>query len=126
MAYQLNDINAAVRRDPLAFMEEGDAQYQAKIVRAADRICENMKQSPVVLLSGPSGSGKTTTARKLEAEQLAEYLRAAGADATACGSVADGVKTAMELAGADGVVLCFGSLYSIGSIRDALVEMGKI
>ena len=68
MAYQLNDINAAVRRDPLAFMEEGDAQYQAKIVRAADRICENMKQSPVVLLSGPSGSGKTTTARKLEAE----------------------------------------------------------
>ena len=64
--------------------------------------------------------------RKLEAEQLAEYLRAAGADATACGSVADGVKTAMELAGADGVVLCFGSLYSIGSIRDALVEMGKI
>ena len=64
--------------------------------------------------------------RKLEAEQLAEYLRAAGADATACGSVADGVKTAVELAGADGVVLCFGSLYSIGSIRDALVEMGKI
>jgi hypothetical protein len=26
----------------------------------------------------------------------------------------------MELAGSDGVVLCFGSLYSIGSIRDAL------
>ena len=32
----------------------------------------------------------------------------------------------MELAGEEGVVLCFGSLYSIGSIRDALVEMGKI
>jgi hypothetical protein len=28
----------------------------------------------------------------------------------------------MELAGQDGVVLCFGSLYTIGSIRDALLE----
>lgn len=68
MAYQLNDINTAVRADPLSYMEECDAQYQAKIARAADRVCENMRQSPVVLLSGPSGSGKTTTARKLEEE----------------------------------------------------------
>ena len=30
---------------------------------------------------------------------------------------------AVELAGRDGVVLCFGSLYSIGAIRDALDEM---
>ena len=64
--------------------------------------------------------------RKLESDQLAAYLRAAGAEAAACDSVAEGVKTAMELAGADGVVLCFGSLYSIGAIRDALVEMGKV
>ena len=64
--------------------------------------------------------------RKLEAVKLAEYLRYAGAQTDACATIAEGVKTAMELAGEEGVVLCFGSLYSIGSIRDALVEMGKI
>jgi len=30
---------------------------------------------------------------------------------------------AIELAGENGVVLCFGSLYSIGSIRDAMLAM---
>lgn len=68
MAYQLNEINRAVREDPVAFMEECDRRYQQKIEQAADMICDNMKQSPVVLLSGPSGSGKTTTALKLRQE----------------------------------------------------------
>ena len=68
MAYKLADINAAVRRDPAGFMEECDRGYQDKIARAAEKICENMKKSPVVLLSGPSGSGKTTTAEKLSQE----------------------------------------------------------
>ena len=58
--------------------------------------------------------------RRLEADQLAKYLIDAGADAIACASIDDGVAKAMELAGKDGVVLCFGSLYSIGAIRDAL------
>ena len=61
--------------------------------------------------------------RRLPADKLAEYLQAAGTVATPCDSVVDGVKTAMEKAGRDGVVLCFGSLYSIGSIRDALEEI---
>ena len=64
--------------------------------------------------------------RKLEAEQLARYLRKAGAQAQASESILDGVKKAMELAGKDGVVLCFGSLYSIGGIRDALKDLGVI
>ncbi len=68
MAYKLSDINAAVRRDPVGFMEECDQGYQDKIAQAAAKICENMKKSPVVLLSGPSGSGKTTTAEKLSRE----------------------------------------------------------
>ncbi len=68
MAYQLKEINHRVRTDPVAFMEECDRQYHAKIAAAADMVCENMKQSPVVLLSGPSGSGKTTTAGKLRQE----------------------------------------------------------
>ena len=68
MAYRLSHINAAVRRDPVGFMEECDRGYQDKIAQAAEKICGNMKKSPVVLLSGPSGSGKTTTAEKLSQE----------------------------------------------------------
>ena len=58
--------------------------------------------------------------RKLEAADLAHHLEKAGAKATPCGSIPEGVRTAMEKAGKDGVVLCFGSLYSIGDIRAAL------
>lgn len=61
--------------------------------------------------------------RKMEATDLARYLEEAGAKATACQTAPDGVRTAMEKAGKDGVVLCFGSLYSIGAIRDALKEV---
>ena len=64
--------------------------------------------------------------RKLEAEQLARFLQQAGAQAQASESILDGVKKAMDLAGEDGVVLCFGSLYSIGGIRDALKDLGVI
>ncbi len=58
--------------------------------------------------------------RRLEAQALAEHLGRVGAVATPCASIPEGVQTAKRLAGADGVVLCFGSLYSIGAIRDAL------
>lgn len=61
--------------------------------------------------------------RKLEAELLAQYLTQAGAKATACSSVEEGVRTALEKAGTDGTVLSFGSLYSIGAIRDALAQV---
>ena len=62
--------------------------------------------------------------RKLEAALLARYLREAGAQADACETIDGGVQQAMALAGTDGVVLCFGSLYSIGAIRDALKDIG--
>ena len=61
--------------------------------------------------------------RKLESAALAKYLRTKGAQAVGSDSIMDGVKTALELAGSDGVVLRFGSLYSIGSIRDALSSL---
>lgn len=69
MAYQLSDINFKTVSDPRAFLEEGDAQYREKVALAAEKIIENQKNSPIVLLSGPSGSGKTTTAMKI-AEEL--------------------------------------------------------
>ena len=58
--------------------------------------------------------------RKLEAAELASHLRSVGAKATPCETIEDGVRTARQLAGKDGVVLCFGSLYTIGSIKEAL------
>ena len=58
--------------------------------------------------------------RKLEAAELAAHLSKAGAKAVACDSIPEGVHTARQLAGKDGVVLCFGSLYSIGQIKNAL------
>ncbi len=61
--------------------------------------------------------------RKLEAGELAVHLERVGAKATACETIAQGVKTAVEKAGKDGVVLCFGSLYTIGDIRNALFEV---
>lgn len=69
MAYQLSDINFKTVSDPRAFLEEGDAQYRDKVALAAEKIIENQKKCPIVLLSGPSGSGKTTTAMKI-AEEL--------------------------------------------------------
>ena len=61
--------------------------------------------------------------RKLEAAELAEHLTRVGAKATACESVEAGVRKSLELAGKDGVVLCFGSLYTIGDIRNAVVDI---
>ena len=61
--------------------------------------------------------------RKLEASELAIHLERVGAKATACESIAKGVQTAVEKAGKEGVVLCFGSLYTIGDIRNALFEI---
>ncbi len=61
--------------------------------------------------------------RKLDADKLAGFLAAAGAKATACEPLDAGVKLALEKAGKDGVVLCFGSLYTIGATRDALLEI---
>ncbi len=58
--------------------------------------------------------------RRLMAQELAEHLTRAGAKATPCESIADGVATAVKLAGKDGAVLCFGSLYTIGDIKEAL------
>ena len=71
MSYQLSEINAALSRDPKAFLDECDEAYNVKIRRAAKTIAERSADCPIVLLSGPSGSGKTTTAMKI-AESLAE------------------------------------------------------
>ena len=66
MAYLLDEINYRAKNDPEGFVRDCDREYEAKVQRATDMIIENMKRSPIVLLSGPSGSGKTTTSKKIE------------------------------------------------------------
>ena len=63
--------------------------------------------------------------RKLEAKLLAQYLRDHGAQAEGFDAMHEGVEKAITLAGKDGVVLCFGSLYSIGDIKAALDQLKK-
>ena len=46
-----------------------------------------------------------------------------GKPVTACDAVADGVRLAVEHAGKDGVVLCYGSLYMIGEIEAGLQQL---
>ena len=72
MAYDLSELNFKTVSDPGGLIEEGDARYRANVEAAAVKIAENIRNSPIVLLSGPSGSGKTTTAMKV-AEALERH-----------------------------------------------------
>ena len=56
-------------------------------------------------------------ARALKAEALAEHLAKYGKPVSACDTIAEGVETAKEAAGEDGMVCAVGSLYSVGEIR---------
>ena len=58
--------------------------------------------------------------RAMRAEELAGYLQGEGAKACAYGNMGDAIRAAMKLAGENGAILCFGSLYSIGEIREEL------
>lgn len=55
--------------------------------------------------------------RRLEAAKLAAYIKKAGKKATACVNIKEALELALQLAGEDGAVVCFGSLYSIGEIK---------
>lgn len=57
--------------------------------------------------------------RALPAQELKVYLERFGKPVTACDTVAEGVALAKKLAGADGVVLAYGSLYMVGDIEAA-------
>ena len=61
--------------------------------------------------------------RALAAKDLAKYLATFGKPVTPCDTVADGVKLAVEHAGRDGVVLCYGSLYMLGDIKAAVAAL---
>jgi len=57
--------------------------------------------------------------RAMEAEDLAEYIRKQNIPATATTDAASAIRDAKAAAGTDGVVCCFGSLYSLSTIYRA-------
>ncbi len=60
------------------------------------------------------------TPRAMSAEDYAAHLNAQGGHATAAGSLAEGLRMALDLAGEDGVVIAAGSLYFAGALRTEL------
>ena len=55
--------------------------------------------------------------RALAAADLGEHLRRFGKPVAVCGSIPEGVETAREKAGTDGMVCAVGSLYMAGAVR---------
>lgn len=66
---------------------------------------------------------KPDNPRAMEAEDLACLLSDLGAKSQSRDTVADGVKTALEKAGNNGIVACLGSLYFSGEIRQAYLSL---
>ena len=60
--------------------------------------------------------------RAMSAEDLKTYLSQFNKPITVCDSVREGVLKAISLAGKEGVVLAYGSLYMVGDIRSAAKE----
>ena len=60
------------------------------------------------------------TPRAMSAEDYAAHLNAQGGHATAAGSLAEGLRMALDMAGEDGVVIAAGSLYFAGALRTEL------
>ncbi len=62
--------------------------------------------------------------RALSAQALSDYIREhLGAPATPCESVAEGVRTAVNRAGSEGVVCACGSLYMLGEVIEEVERL---
>ena len=70
-------------------------------------------------LAGAFVAVRPDNPRAMEAEALAALLRPLGAPVHPCGSIEEGVRTAMALAGRSGAVCALGSLYFSGDVRRA-------
>lgn len=61
----INAINKKLLEQRL-FVEECNEKYEKQLKAAAERIADEHKEKPIILLAGPSGSGKTTSALKID------------------------------------------------------------
>ena len=128
-----------IRRDPLFLIDGG---HNPQCIQAlAQNIADYLPNRPLTVLTGVLSDKDyhcmyrsvadhavefiTVTPdnpRALTAQELAKYLASFGKPVTACDSVADGVRLAIDHAGKDGTVLCYGSLYLLGDVISAVEE----
>lgn len=80
--------------------------------------------APVAGIAGRIFTVTPPTPRAMPAEELARLLATRfGLAATPCGDIAQGVRAALDAAGAGGVACAFGSLYQVAGVRDALLAL---
>lgn len=77
---------------------------------------------PLIPLADEAVTVTPLVERGLHAERLAAFCRDRGLPATAGGTVAAGLSLARQRAGDDGLVLVFGSLFTVGEARAALLD----
>lgn len=87
----------------------GDKDYHCMYRSVADHAAEFITVTP-------------DNPRALTAQELAGYLSSFGKPVTACDTVAEGVRLAIDHAGKSGTVLCYGSLYLLGDVIRAVEE----
>lgn len=61
----VTEINRGLSADTAGYIEKCENIYHQRLAEAAEKICLDAKERPLVLLSGPSGSGKTTSALRI-------------------------------------------------------------
>ena len=128
-----------IRRDPLFLIDGG---HNPQCIQALARnITDYLPGRPLTVLTGvlsdkdfhcmyrsvadAAAEFITVTPdnpRALTAQELARYLLSFGKPVIPCDTVADGVRLALEHAGKDGTVLCYGSLYLLGDVIKAVDE----
>ena len=88
----------------------GDKDYHCMYRNVADHAAEFITVTP-------------DNPRALTAQELAGYLSSFGKPVTACDTVDEGVRLAIDHAGKSGTVLCYGSLYLLGDVIAAAAEV---
>ena len=88
----------------------GDKDYHCVYRSVADHAAEFITVTP-------------DNPRALTAQELAGYLSSFGKPVTACDTVDEGVRLAIDHAGKSGTVLCYGSLYLLGDVIAAAAEV---
>ena len=126
-----------LRREPLFFVDGG---HNPQCIEALVRnIRQYLQDRPLTILTGvladkdyhcmysnvaPFAARFVTVTppnpRALPAQELSQYLARFQKPVTACDSVQNGVREAIRLAGKDGTVLAYGSLYMAGQIKEAV------
>ena len=61
----INKLNSKVAEQG-TFINECNEKFEKKLRRAAEKIADEHRERPIILLAGPSGSGKTTSALKID------------------------------------------------------------